>query len=129
MPEPRFLGLERVLRLHRILINEYGGSHGVRDLGLLGSAIAQPSTMFGNAYLHSDLFEMAAAYLYHVVQNHPFIDGNKRVGSATAIIFLELNGIEIEADEDGLVDISIAVASGTAYKPEIAEFFRSRVVG
>lgn len=129
MSEPRFLGLDRVLHLHRILINEYGGSHGVRDLGLLSSAIAQPSSKFGNAYLHGDLFEMAAAYLYHIVQNHPFIDGNKRVGSATAIIFLELNGVEIEADEDGLVDITVAAASGTARKPEIAEFFRSRVVG
>lgn len=128
MAEPRFLGLDRVIQLHRILIEEYGGSHGVRDLGLLGSAIAQPGSMFDGAYLHGDLFEMAAACLYHIVQNHPFVDGNKRIGSAAAIIFLGLNGIEVEPDEDGLYDITIAVASSKAGKPEVAAFFRDRVV-
>jgi death-on-curing protein len=69
---------------------------------------------------------MAAAYLYHIVQNHPFVDGNKRTGAATAIIFLAMNDIEIDADEDGLVTLTLAVACSSAGKPEIAEFFRTR---
>jgi death-on-curing protein len=125
MTEPRFLDLERVVKLHRILIDEYGGSHGVRDLGLLTSALAQPSSMFAGVYFHTDLFEMASAYLFHIVQNHPFIDGNKRVGAAAAILFLDLNGVEFEPDEDGLVDVTLAVASGRAGKPEITTFLRS----
>lgn len=69
---------------------------------------------------------MAAVYLYHIVQNHPFVDGNKRTGAAAAIIFLAMNDVEIEADEEGLVDLTLAVARGEAGKSEIAEFFRRR---
>ena len=128
MDRPRFLDLDQVMRLHRSLIDAYGGADGTRDAGLLISALEQPAAMFDGAYLHTDLFEMAAAYLFHIVSNHPFIDGNKRTGSASAIVFLELNGVVIEADEEGLVDITIAVASGKAQKPEIAAFFRDRVM-
>lgn len=85
-----------------------------------------PRASFGGNWLHIDLFEMAAAYLFHLVQNHAFIDGNKRIGAASAIVFLSLNDIEIEADEDGLVELTLKVACGSAAKPEIAEFFRSR---
>jgi len=70
---------------------------------------------------------MAAAYLYHITQNHPFVDGNKRVGAASAIIFLAMNDINIQADEDGLVNLTLAVASGVTGKNEIADFFRQRV--
>ncbi len=122
----QFLDLDRVMRTHRSLIEAYGGSDGVRDVGLLHSAIAMPQASFGGQFLHKDVFEMAAAYLYHIVQNHPFIDGNKRTGAATAIIFLAMNNIEIDADEDGLVELTLAVACGDAGKSEIAEFFRTR---
>lgn len=91
---------------------------------MLHSAIAMPQMSFGGEPLHKDLFEMAAAYLYHVFQNHPFIDGNKRTGAAAAIVLLDLNSIEIEAEEEGLVDLTLRVASGQAGKPEIAGFFR-----
>lgn len=121
---PFFLDLDMVLRIHRSLIERYGGSEGLRDASLLHSAIAMPQASFGGESLHKDLFEMAAAYLYHIVQNHPFLDGNKRTGAAAAIIFLDLNGIEIKADEDGLVELTLRVAGGQAGKPEIAEFFR-----
>ena len=84
-----------------------------------------PQASFGGQYLHKDLFEMAAAYLYHIVQNHPFLDGNNRTGAAAAIIFLAMNDIEIDADEDGLVELTLSVACGNSGKPEIAEFFRS----
>jgi len=115
------------MRLHGELIDRYGGSAGVRDVGMLHSAIAMPQASFGGQYLHGDLFDMAAAYVFHIAQNHPFIDGNKRAAAASAIVFLAMNDVEIEADEDGLVDVTLRVAQGQAGKPEIADFFRRRV--
>jgi len=123
---PLFLDIGRVLRTHRSLIERYGGEEGVRDVGLLHSAIAMPQASFGGEFPHKDLFEMAAAYLYHIVQNHPFVDGNKRTAAASAIIFLVMNGVEIEADEEGLVALTLAVARGEVRKSEIAVFFRQR---
>jgi len=123
---PVFLDIEQVMRIHRSMIERYGGQEGVRDIGLVHSAIAMPQASFGGKSLHADLFEMAAAYLYHIVQNHPFLDGNKRAGAAAAIVFLAIHDIEIEADEDGLVAITLRAARGEAGKAEIAEFFRSR---
>jgi len=128
MDRPRFLEFDHVVRIHLSVIERYGGSHGVRDAGLLQSAIATPQASFGDQRLHGDLFEMAAAYLFHIVQNHPFIDGNKRTGAASAIVFLAMNEVEIEADEDGLVELTLGVASGNIDKPEIAEFFRGHAL-
>lgn len=122
--QPLFLDIDRILRTHLALIERYGGQEGVRDVGLLHSAIAMPQASFGGQCLHKDLFEMAAAYLYHIVQNHPFLDGNKRTGAAAAIIFLAMNGVELEADQEGLVDLTLDVAQGKAGKQRIAEFFR-----
>ena len=80
--EPRFLSVADVLGFHEDQLANYGGAPGVRDMGLLESAVAMPMAGFGDQYLHADLFEMAAAYLYHIVCNHPFVDGNKRTGAA-----------------------------------------------
>jgi death-on-curing protein len=124
MNRPRFLTTEDVFRLHRDQIDRYGGSHGVRDHGLLDSALAQPQAGFGDEYAHKDLFEMAAAYLFHLVQNHPFNDGNKRIGAYAAIVFLFMNDLkvgDVEAEFEALV---LATACGEKKKPEIAEFFR-----
>ena len=74
---PVLLTLDEVLEIHRDQLARYGGSQGIRDLGLLQSALAQPPATFGGQFLHADLFETAAAYLLHIVQNHPFVDGNK----------------------------------------------------
>lgn len=120
-----FLSTEDVLSLHADQVDLYGGEHGVRDLGLLDSAVAQPQASFGGEHLHKDLFEMAAAYLYHLVQNHPFLDGNKRTGAVAALVFLDLNGIEIDAPKGSLYDLAMAVATGQAGKAEIAKFFRA----
>ncbi len=90
---PDFLQVEDVLLFHRDQIDLYGGEHGVRDMGLLESAVAQPNAGFGGQYLHEDLFEMAAAYLFHLVKNHPLVDGNKRIGAVSALAFLKLNGV------------------------------------
>ena len=100
----QFLTLDDVIESHTLQIETYGGSLGVRDLGLLESALAQPEAGFGGQYLHADVFEMASAYLYHIVLNHPFIDGNKRVGLEAALIFLEINSVVVEAQDDELVD-------------------------
>ena len=123
-----FLNEERVLRVHASLLEKYGGIDGIRDRGLLQAALAMPQAGFGGEYLHKDIFEMASAYLYHIVQNHPFLDGNKRTGAATAIIFLAMNEIQIEADEEGLVNLTLAVASGRSSKTEIDEFFRTKAL-
>jgi death on curing protein len=124
--KPQFLDIDHVLRIHVSVIAHYGGAEGVRDIGLLQSAVATAQASFGGKLLHEDLFEMAAAYLYHIVLNHPFVDGNKRAGAATAIVFLATNGIEIEGDEDGLVDLTVGTAKGEIEKAEIAKFFRQR---
>jgi death-on-curing protein len=121
---PIFLSLAEVLEIHRDQIGRYGGHPGIRDLGLLQSALAMPAAGFGGKYLHSDLIEMSAAYLFHIMQNHPFIDGNKRTGTVAAIVFLSLNGIELEADEAQLEKLVFDVAQGKAGKNTIADFLR-----
>jgi death on curing protein len=123
--EPLFLTLEEVLEIHRDEIERHGGTLGVRDNGLLESAAATPQAGFGGHYLHGDLYEMAAAYLFHLVQNHPFLDGNKRVGAATALVFLTMNGVETKMTNQALVDMVLAVAKGKMDKPAIADFFRN----
>jgi death on curing protein len=120
-----FLGVEDVLGLHADQVALYGGDYGVRDMGLLDSAVAQPRAAFGGEFLHKDLFEMAAAYLFHIVQNHPFLDGNKRTGAVAALVFLDLNGIEITAPKGSMYDLTMSVAIGQADKAQIAEYFRS----
>ena len=125
----QFLTLDEVLESHAEQIATYGGSDGVRDVGLLESAVAQPLAMFGGQYLHADLFEMAAAYLFHLVKNHPFVDGNKRIGLEAALLFLAINGQWVETSDDALVELVLRTAQGEAEKPEIAEFFRTHATG
>ena len=120
-----FLTLDDILESHLNQIDTYGGCHGIRDIGLLESAIAQPEASFGGQYLHADIFEMAAAYLYHLVMNHPFVDGNKRVGLEAALIFLEINNENLKASDQELVDLVLKTTAGQVGKREIAEFFRS----
>ena len=120
-----FLTLDDIFESHLNQIDIYGGSHGIRDIGLLESAIAQPEASFGGQYLHADIFEMAAAYLYHLVMNHPFVDGNKRVGLEAALIFLEINDESLIANDDELVDLVLKTTAGQIGKRQIAEFFRS----
>ncbi len=120
-----FLTLADMLEIHADQIALYGGDAGVRDLGLLESALAQPRASLDGRLLHTDLFEMAAAYLFHIVQNHPFIDGNKRAGLIAALVFLDDNGVEIEAARGEFYDLTITVAKGNLEKAKIAEFMRN----
>jgi len=124
MADILFLTLDEVLEIHNDQISRYGGSLGIRDPGLLQSALAMPAMGMGEHYFHSDVFEMAAAYLFHIIQNHPFVDGNKRVGAAAALVFLELNGIESEATEDEVEQVARRVAQGHLDKAQIAQFLR-----
>jgi death-on-curing protein len=86
--------------------------------------MAMPAAGFGGRYLHTDLFEMAAAYLFHITQNHPFINGNKRIGAVASLVFLSLNDVEIEADEEEFERIILGVAERKIDKASVAEFFR-----
>jgi death-on-curing protein len=121
--EPVFLSLDEVLEIHEQQIELYGGSHGLRDPGALESAVATPQATFGGEYLHGSLHLMAAAYLFHITQNHPFVDGNKRAGANAAITFLLVNGLEPQFSEDALVDLVLGVAQGVIGKERIARFF------
>jgi death on curing protein len=122
--ELTFLTLDEVTAIHRDQLAHYGGLEGVRDWGLLQSAIAMPAAGFGGQFVHSDLCEMAAAYLFHIVQNHPFIDGNKRVGAVAAYVFLALNNVQLTADQNVYADLVLSVARGKTPKSAVAEFFR-----
>jgi len=121
---PDFLTLDDVLELHELQVDRYGGLHGVRDQGLIESAIAQPEATFAGEYLHGDLFEMAAAYLFHIVRNHGFLDGNKRTGLLTALVFLDINGVSVDQASPDLYDLTVAVAEGRTDKDEAAAVLR-----
>jgi len=121
---PAFLSLSEILEIHQDQLERYGGEPGLRDLGLLQSALAMPAAGFGGRYLHEDLFEMAAAYVFHIVRNHPFVDGNKRTGAVAALVFLSLNEIRVNAKEGDFEQAVLAVAEGEWDKPVCARFLR-----
>jgi len=134
--EPLFLTIEEVLEIHGDQISLYGGSAGVRDEGLLKSALSQASTTFDGKLLHNCLASQAAAYLFHLVQNHPFIDGNKRVGLACAIVFLEINGYELDpwldkvnknTEKTHLEELVLSVATGEYSKDELQLFIQDHI--
>jgi death-on-curing protein len=116
---PVFLTLDEAFAIHADQIERYGGDPGLRDEGLLRSALAQPEATFGGERLHTTLSEMAGAYLFHLVKNHPFVDGNKRTGLVCALHFLFLNGRTIDADADELADVVLAVAEGNRNKDSL----------
>ncbi len=123
-----FLDLEDVIEIHKNQIDLYGGSLALRDINLLLSAIEMPKTGFDDTYFHKDVFEMSAAYLFHIVQNHPFIDGNKRTGLVCAFVFLLRNGITPYFSKDEIYSLVLNVAKGKADKNIISEFFRNKSI-
>ncbi len=128
MPTPKFLSLDEVLELHADQISSFGGTPGVRDEGLLESALAQPQATFGGQFLHPTISEQAAAYLYHIAMNHPFIDGNKRTAFAVTDTFLRLNGCALNLTDDRAYDLVMRVARGTMTKEELSREFESCIV-
>jgi death-on-curing protein len=122
--KPEFLSLAEVLEIHQDQLARYGGDAGIRDLGMLKSALSMPSATYGGNFLHSSIYEMAAAYLFHIVQNHPFVDGNKRTGAVAALVFLIINEYDFDASEDDFGQTVLEVASGKMSKPEVAVFIQ-----
>jgi len=120
----KFLSLSEILEIHQDQVTRYGGTLGVRDIELLKSAIGMPMATYGGDFLHTDVYEMAAAYLYHLVKNHPFLDGNKRVGAVAALVFLLLNGYDFNAPEDDFAELVLAVARGELDKAQVAVLIR-----
>ena len=122
-----FLSVDQLLEIHRRGIEEHGGSPELRDRGLLESAGAMPQAQFGGQYLHDGLAAMAAAYLFHLCKNHPFVDGNKRVAVASAETFVLLNDRELAATDEELEHLTLGVADGSISKDEAIAFFRKHV--
>jgi len=122
--EIEFLTLAEIIEIHKNQIELYGGQSGIRDYGLLSSAISIPKSTFDGKYLYNDIFEMAAAYIYHISENHPFVDGNKRVALVAGLIFLDFNNIEIDDPGQELYKIMINVASGKSNKEIISRILR-----
>ena len=122
--EPVFLTLAEAIEIHDYQIEHFGGIDGLRSIDLLESAVGMPKSSFGGNYLHSTIPEMAAAYLFHLVENHPFLDGNKRAGAMAALVFLELNGYEFNASNEELIRGVLQVASGNMPKETLFQFFR-----
>lgn len=120
--EPRFLSTDEVLTLHETGIDAFGGSHGIRDAGLLESALAMPRQGFGGEFVHEFPFGMAAAYLFHLCANHPFVDGNKRLALAACIVFLRMNGWNLAASEDAACAIVLDAAQSLKQKEEVADW-------
>lgn len=128
LSEPTFLTVQDVITLHEDLLERYGGSSGIRDPHALQSAVTMPQTGWGDHYFHEDLYEMAAAYLFHLTQGHPFVDGNKRIGAAAADVFLNENGLDLQVDQDEYKTIVLQTARGEMDKKQLAQFFRARSV-
>jgi len=121
---PLFLTLDEIVEIHKDQLERYGGSEGIRSSDLLQSALAMPSAGFGDDYFHEEIYDMAAAYLFHLVKNHPFVDGNKRVGVMAAYVFLSLNGFTLTADEKQFEKLVLDVVASKKDKKAIANFFR-----
>jgi len=120
----RFLTLMEVLELHRRVVEQSGGAFGIRDLGRLESAIAQPRMTFDGEDLYPNLLEKAAALGFSIIMNHPFLDGNKRTGHAATETFLVLNGLEINASVDEQERVVLAIASGELGRETFVEWLQ-----
>lgn len=124
MQTPRFLSISQVLVIHHDQVKSFGGTDGVRDVNLLESAIAQPEATFGGELLHPTIHEQAAAYLFHLAMNHPFIDGNKRTAFAVMDTYITLNGYNLNLSEDEAYNLVIQVVQREISKEELAAFLQ-----
>lgn len=119
-----YLSKSFVVAYHARLIDLFGGTHGLRDEGLLDSALAQAEATYGGEPLHRDAWEAAAAYAFHICRNHPFLDGNKRIAAVAMGTFLEINGAPLRVDEVALYQAMMALAEGSLTKADLAEQLR-----
>lgn len=123
----RFLSVEDVLAIHEDTIHHEGGLSGIRDLGLLTSAVMMPQQQFAGSYLHDSLPAMAAAYLYHIAQNHAFHDGNKRTAVLSALVFLDVNDVIILPQPKALERATISVAASEMSKDDLIAWMKNEV--
>ena len=123
MEEPIWLGVREAHAIHDLQLAEHGGGLGLRDSGLLESALARPQQLF--AYGEPDLFDLAAAYTEGIVRNHPFVDGNKSTGFVLGVLFLELNGVEFAASEEGATQAVLDLAASELAQDEYASWLRT----
>ena len=123
-----YLTIEQILFIHARLIDETGGGHGVRDLGLLQSATAHPQVVFDGKDLYPDLFTKAAALSESLINNHPFLDGNKRTGIASAGLFLRINGVDLTASNKLLLQFTLNIAKSLHNVDSITEWLRENSV-
>ncbi|MEA4924198.1 MAG: type II toxin-antitoxin system death-on-curing family toxin [Syntrophomonadaceae bacterium] len=122
-----FLTLAEVVEVHKDQIDRYGGHPGIRDYDLLSSAVAAPKATWNGEYLNNDIFEMAAAYIFYICQDHPFVDGNKRTALASGLVFLEINDISIMDEKGNLYPAVMSIALGQLNKTEMAAILRGLV--
>lgn len=120
----KFLNIAQVLAIHDRMIKLFGGSHGVRDLGLIESAVARPQAGFGGKYLYKNIFDMTAALLQSLLKNHPFIDGNKRTALTSAAIFLEINGYKLKNNHQEEVNFAIQVDNQNLSIDQISKWLK-----
>ena len=123
----RYLILSEVLELYGQVMEQSGGAVGIRDLAALESALAQPRMTFGGVELYPTVAEKAAALAFSLINNHPFLDGNKRTGHAAMEVFLILNGFEVEASVDEQEEVVLRVASGEMNREALAEWVRTHL--
>lgn len=122
MQTPSFLSTSQVIDIHKRLIQKFGGTAGIRDNGLLDSALAQPQATFASELLHPTIHEQAAAYLFHLAMNHPFLDGNKRTAFAVMLTFLNLNSYQLSLSQDQAYNLVIRVVQREISKEELSGF-------
>lgn len=121
--QPWFVSIDEIETIQELALADFGGLSGLRDRGMLESALAQPPARFGSEFAHDFPFGMAAAYAFHIARNHPFLDGNKRAAFGAAVLFLHLNGWEFVARQDMATQMMLSVASGQADKAALADWF------
>ncbi|BAY78036.1 death-on-curing family protein [Nostoc linckia NIES-25] len=128
MHSPKFIEKQDVLSIHSKQINLYGGLLGIRDEGLLESAISQPQATFGGEFLHPTIFEQAAAYLFHITNNHAFVDGNKRTAFDVMVTFLNLNDYELNMTLKEAEELTIKVSDNKVSKEELIEVLKNHII-
>lgn len=120
----KYLTVQQVLAIHGLMINRYGGSHGIRDIGLVESAVARPQATFGGNDLYPGFFDKAGALLQSLLKNHPFVDGNKRTALTAAAIFLKINGYELENAHKEEVEFALEVDDKHLEVAQIASWLK-----
>lgn len=122
MKRPTWITREECVAIHEMMLSQHGGLAGVRDEGLLESALSKPQNLF--AYASPALAEMAASYAAGIIHNHPFLDGNKRTGFMVAAVFLEVNGYALTASEESVVENTLALAAGKLKEKDYAQWLK-----